>query len=129
MDTEAIETEDHSYDQVITKCLSSKRTNKFLKLILLKQSHMQLKAIPASLPASQSPRKSSDILRESTLSASTSTNIHMPSIAVTPSTTLEDENNEEQIEIFQKPTIKVGPIRSDIRRKSADPTEPIYSNV
>lgn len=81
-----------------------------------------------SLPASQSPRKTSDPLRKSSIS----TSVHMPSIAVTPSTTLEeddDHNEEQQVEIFQKPTIKVGPTRSDLRRKSADPIEPIYSNM
>lgn len=87
---------------------------------------MQLKL--SSIPTqSQSPsRQSFDTLRKR--STSISTTIHMPSIAVTPSAAAEDENNEN-VEIFHKPTIKVGPVRSDIRRKSADPIEPIYSNM
>lgn len=53
----------------------------------------------------------------------------MPSIAVTPSTSNREDNDNERIEIFQKPTIKVATARSDLRRKSADPIEPIYSNM
>lgn len=91
---------------------------------------MQLRApsLPStssSISASQSPRKSSDPLRKTSIS----TSVHLPSIAVTPSLAVEEEHNEEQVEFVQKPTIKVDPIRSDLRRKSADPIEPIYSNV
>lgn len=52
----------------------------------------------------------------------------MPSIAVTPSTKNEDEDNEN-VQIFQKPINKVGPVKTELRRKSADPIEPIYSNM
>lgn len=89
---------------------------------------MQLRT--PSLPAShsQSPRKLSfDTLRKP--STSITTTLHMPSIAVTPSTSKDENVDNENFQIFQKPTIKVGPIRSDIRRKSADPIEPIYSNM
>lgn len=61
--------------------------------------------------------------------------INMPSIAVTPSTTLEEdisENNEENAMAFTRPTIKYSPqqnIDERRRRKSADPIEPIYSNM
>lgn len=81
----------------------------------------------ASIPQSQSPsRKSYDTLRKPIIT----TNLHMPSIAVTPSTSsIHDDDNNEDVDMFQKPTIKVGPIRSDVRRKSADPIEPIYSNM
>lgn len=90
---------------------------------------MQLKApsITASIPQSQSPSlRSFDSLRKPIIT----TMLHMPSIAVTPSTsTTYDDVDNEDVDIFQKPTIKVGPMRSDIRRKSADPIEPIYSNM
>lgn len=70
--------------------------------------------------------KSYDTLRKPSLA---STAIQMPSIAVTPSAVTEGGNNENT-EMFQKPTIKVGPtVHSDSRRKSADPIEPIYSNM
>lgn len=93
---------------------------------------MQLRPPSASIPQAQSPsRVTFDTLRRS--SATIPTN--MPSIAVTPSSSSiqqddDDDVNNENVEVFQKPTIKVGPIRSgDIRRKSADPIEPIYSNM
>lgn len=90
---------------------------------------MQLRTstIPASIPQSQSPaRKSFDTLHKPIIAA----NLHMPSIAVTPSTSsMPDDEDNEDVNMFQKPTIKVGPMRSDVRRKSADPIEPIYSNM
>ncbi|XP_031626929.1 uncharacterized protein LOC116343155 isoform X2 [Contarinia nasturtii] len=104
MDTEAIEIEEHSYDQ-------------------------NLRTPTISIPQAHSPsRVTFETLRRS--SATIPTN--MPSIAVTPSasTTHDDDVSNEHVEVFQTPTIKLGSIRSgDIRRKSADPIEPIYSNV
>lgn len=78
------------------------------------------------MPASQSPRKSSsDTLRKHSMPT------NMPSIAVTPSTTLEEEVDDENAMAFTRPTIRISPQRSDAerRRKSADPIEPIYSNM
>lgn len=58
---------------------------------------------------------------------------NMPSIAVTPSTTLEEdvESTDENAMAFTRPTIRFSPQRNDAerRRKSADPIEPIYSNM
>lgn len=59
---------------------------------------------------------------------------NMPSIAVTPSTTLEEdaEDNEEGNTMsFTRQTIRFSPQRNidERRRKSADPIEPIYSNM
>lgn len=102
----------------------------FYNLLFIKQPHLQPKVTTLSsfIPQSHSPshRHSFDTLRKS--STSISTNINMPSIAVTPSSNVDDVNNES-VEFVQKPTIKVGPVRSDMRRKSADPIEPIYSNM
>lgn len=83
---------------------------------------MQLR--PSPIPTTQSPRKSSsDMLRKHS----------MPSIAVTPSTTLEEdvESNDENVMAFTRPTIRFSPQQntSERRRKSADPIEPIYSNM
>lgn len=87
---------------------------------------MQLRTVP--MVQSQSPRKASfDTLRKP--STSITTTMHMPSIAVTPSTSNREDEDNDNVEIFQKPTITVGPVRSDLRRKSADPIEPIYSNM
>lgn len=134
MDTEAIETEDHSYDQVNMKM------KKYKKILIYKtrnsinfvfeQSHIPLKAstIPAAVPQATSPlRVTFDISHKPI--ASVSTNPQMPSIAVTPTMPI-TRDRKDDIEVFQKPTIKVSPTQSDIiRRKSADPIEPIYSNM
>lgn len=84
--------------------------------------------LPSISTSQVSPRKSSDMLRKHSMPT------NMPSIAVTPSTTLEEdaENNEdENVMAFTKPTIRFSPQRNidERRRKSADPIEPIYSNM
>lgn len=98
--------------------------------IIFVQSHMPFRISPTPVlppPLSQSPRKASDLRKHSMPTT-------MPSIAVTPSSTLEEdaaENNEEIALNFTRPTIKMSPQRiiDERRRKSADPIEPIYSNM
>lgn len=89
---------------------------------------MKASTIPAAVPQATSPlRVTFDVSHKPITSVST--NQHMPSIAVTPSMPTTRDRMDD-VEVFQKPTIKVSPTQSDIiRRKSADPIEPIYSNM
>lgn len=123
MDTEAIDIDHPSVAMMQltheSTTLQTRNFSLFIFFVSFPQSHLQPRTstIPAPIPQSQSPsRKSFDTLR-------------MPSIAVTPSTSSAqyDECNKD-VDMFQRPTI-FGTIRSDVRRKSADPIEPIYSNM
>lgn len=89
---------------------------------------MQLKMTTPSSFILQSHSPARQVIIDTRRKSATSISTNMPSIAVTPSVNIGDGNNEN-FEFFQKPTIKVGPLRSDMRRKSADPIEPIYSNM
>lgn len=88
---------------------------------------MVLAPPPPQISTSQIPRSAVDLRKYSMPT-------NMPSIAVTPSTLEEEdtaEDNEEKPLKFTRPTIKMSPQRHiDVRRrKSADPIEPIYSNM